>query len=336
MFILESKSYNRKKRGKSHVGRWILCFLALLVTFSPPLLRTQIVSSAPQIGMGSDLLLTTFIPQVHQQICQVSSHNEIGVGGIEVEKPSFEIMLYTVQEGDTLGEIAQRRGLNLDTIISANQSIRNISSLRVGQRLRIPNQKGVFHKVKKGQTISNISSAYKISVEKILEANDISKPKDLLAGKEIFIPGARLLPSAKEYLVGGIGFIRPVSNGWFSSGYGYRRDPFNGKIRFHTGIDIGCYQGTPIRASKSGKVSFSGWISGYGNTVIIKHTGGYSTKYAHNMRNLVAKGTYVRQGQVIALVGNTGRSIGSHLHFEICKNGCPVNPASFISIPSHR
>jgi len=333
---MEAKNYNRKKRGKSHVGMGILVFLALLVTFFPPLIRSQIVGSCPQRGVGSDLLLTTVIPQIHKQICQVSETNEIGVGGIEVDKPSFETMLYTVQPGDTLWEIAQRRGLNLDTLLSANQRIKNVSSLRVGQRLRIPNQNGVFHKVKKGQTLSNISRAYNVSVEKIIEDKNISKPKKLLAGREIFIPGARLLPATKEYLLGGIGFIRPVRTGWLSSGYGYRRDPFSKKIRFHTGVDIASYQGTPVRASKSGKVIYSGWVRGYGNMIVIKHTGGYTTKYGHNLRNLVSKGMYVRQGQIIALVGSSGRSKGSHLHFEICKNGRPVNPASFISLPHRR
>lgn len=335
MFIMEAKHYNRKKKTKGYRGIWILIFLALSVTFSPLLLKGQIITTPPQIGMENDLLLTTFIPQVHKQICQVNN-NEVGIGGIEVDTPSFEIMLYTVQSGDTLWEIAHRQGLNVDTVISANRNIKGGSSIREGQRLRIPNQKGVFHKVKEGQTISEISNDYKISVEKILETNDISKPKQLVAGKEIFIPGAKLLPATKEYLLGGIGFIRPVGNGWFSSGYGYRRDPFSNEIRFHTGVDLSAYQGTPIRASKGGKVTFSGWEQGYGYMVVIDHGDGYSTKYAHTMKNLVSQGMYVRQGQVIALVGNTGRSKGSHLHFEICKNGRQVNPASFISLPRER
>ncbi len=334
MFIMEAKNHNRKKRGKNHIGLWILTFLALLVTFSPPLFRNQILTSTPQRGMESDLLLTTVIPQVPQQICQVNNNN-IGIGGIEVDTPSFETILYTVRPEDTLWDIAQRQGVNVDTLVSANQSIKNVSSLRAGQRLRIPNQKGVFHKIKSGETLSNISDVYKVNLGKIIETNNISKPKNLIEGKEIFIPGAKLLPAAKEYLLGDIGFIRPVRSGWFSSGYGYRRDPFNGQVRFHTGVDIGSYQGTQISASKSGKVTFSGWVGGYGNMVVIQHTNGYSTRYAHNLRNLVSKGMYVRQGQIIALVGNTGRSDGSHLHFEICKNNHPVNPTSFISLP-HR
>jgi len=329
---MEAKSYKRKRGGGKHVGRWILCFIALLVTFAPSLLRNQKVNNLPQMGIESDLLLTTFLPQVPHQICQVSD-NKVGVGGIEVDAPRFETMLYTVQTGDSLWEIAHQQRLKLDTILSANQSIKNAKLLRVGQKLRIPNQEGIFHEVKKGQTISSISGVYKIEAKKILKANKISDPRKLPEGREIFIPGAKLFPPTKEYLVGDIGFLCPLKGGWFSSGYGYRRDPFDGKIRFHTGIDIGAYQGTQIMASKGGNVIYSGWISGYGNIVIIKHEDGYITKYAHNSVNLVSEGMYVRQGQVIALVGNTGRSEGSHLHFEICKNGETVNPASFISPP---
>jgi len=334
MFIREAKIDKRKKRGKSHIGRWILVYSALVITFLPPMMRSQKVSQLPKIGLENDLLLTTFLPQVPKQIPQVS--NNIGVGGIEVETPTFETILYTVQLGDTLWEIAHREGLNVDTILGANKSVRKRGFLRTGQKIRIPNQKGVFHEVTEGQTLSSISKIYKVSKEKIMEINNISDSKPLVAGKEIFIPGAKLLPSSKEYLLGEIGFLRPVRSGWFSSGYGYRRDPFNGEIRFHTGVDLGAYEGTPILASKSGEVTFSGWISGYGNIVVVKHTNGYSTKYAHTARNLVSKGMFVRQGQVIALAGNTGRSEGPHLHFEICKNGIPVDPTSFISLPRGR
>ncbi len=335
MFIMEAKAFRRKNKNKTHIGRWVLLFFALLVTFSPTFFKNQILAHQFKIGSQSDLLLTTFYPQVQHYVCKTNYNQTIGIGGIEVDKPSFETLFYTVRSGDTVGEIAQRQGIKVATVLGANQSIKSINSLRVGQRLRIPNQDGVFHKIQSGQTLSNISKTYKVSLGKILETNDISKPTNIVAGKEVFIPGAKLLPSSKEYLLSGIGFIRPVTAGHFSSGYGYRKDPFNGNIRFHTGIDFVAYQGTPIRASRSGEIIYSGWIGGYGNTVVIRHTGGYVTKYAHNLKNLVSKGMYVNQGQVIGLVGNTGRSLGSHLHFEILKNGRPVNPASFLSLPRH-
>lgn len=336
---MESKNHNNRKRGrgnKSHIGRWILVFFALLFTFLPPLFRTQISANTPQLRLESDLLLTTFSPQVHSQICEVNN-SKVGIGGIEVDEPSFETMFYTVQPGDTLYNIAIRKKINVDTVLSANRNVKGLNSLRIGQKLRIPNQKGIFHKVQKGQTITNIASAYKINAQKILEANNISKPENISAGKEIFIPGAKLLPSTQQYLLGSeIGFLQPVNGGWLSSGYGYRRDPFTAEIRFHTGVDIATYYGASIRASKRGIVTFSGWQQGYGNIVVIKHPDGYFTKYAHAMKNLVSKGDYVRQGQTIALVGSTGRSIGPHLHFEICKNGQLINPSSFISLPRGR
>lgn len=341
MFIMEARrNYNRKKgRGsKRYIGRWILVFFALLFTFLPPLFRSQADTNSSQVKLESDLLLTTFTPEAQYQICEVNNNNnQVGIGGIEVEEPVFDTMFYTVQPGDTLYNIATRKKVNIDTVLSANRNVKKLGLLRIGQKLRIPNQKGVFHKVEKGQTISKISSLYKVDAEKILEVNSISRPKSLTSGTEIFIPGAKLLPSTQQYLLGSdIGFIQPISGGWFSSGYGYRRDPFTNEIRFHTGVDIAAYSGASIRASKSGKVTFSGWQKGYGNIIVIKHSDGYWTKYAHNLKNLVSQGDYVRQGQVIGLVGSTGRSIGSHLHFEICKNGHAVNPASFISLPHGR
>lgn len=335
MFIMEAKAYKRKQKNKAHPGRWILLFLALLITFSPTFFKNQILAYQFKIGAKSDLLLTTFYPKIQHYVCKTNYNQAIGIGGVEVDKPSFETLFYTVRPGDTVGEIAQKEGVKVDTILGANQSVKSISSLRVGQRLRIPNQDGVFHKVQNGQTLSNISKTYKVSLEKILDTNDISRPKNIIAGKEIFIPGAKILPSSKEYLLGGIGFIRPVSAGYFSSGYGYRRDPFCGSIRFHTGVDFSAWQGTPIRASRSGEVVYSDWMNGYGNTIVVRHTGGYATRYAHCSRNLVSRGMYVNQGQTIGLVGNTGRSMGAHVHFEILKNGRPVNPSSFISLPRH-
>lgn len=116
-----------------------------------------------------------------------------------------------------------------------------------------------------------------------------------------------------------------------SSGYGNRTSPISGRSEFHTGIDIPAPRGTNIIAGDGGRIIYSGWMNGYGNTVIIDHGGGISTLYAHNSRNLVSVGQSVERGQVIGEVGATGFATGNHLHFEVRVNGSHVDPMPYLN-----
>ncbi len=118
----------------------------------------------------------------------------------------------------------------------------------------------------------------------------------------------------------------PVQGGKISSGFGQRSDPFTGAYRFHHGLDVAAPEGSDIHPLKQGKVVFSGTQTGYGNVVIVDHGDGFVTKYAHNKTNLVQEGETVTSNTVIAKVGNTGKSTGSHTHFEVIYNGADVNP----------
>lgn len=122
----------------------------------------------------------------------------------------------------------------------------------------------------------------------------------------------------------------PVETDWFSSGYGYRIDPFTGKRAFHEGVDFIAEVGAPIKAAAGGVVIYSDRHPEYGNMVEIDHGDGLVTRYAHASKCLVNLGEVVLQGQKIAEVGNTGRSTGPHLHFEIRHNDKPQNPARFL------
>ena len=122
----------------------------------------------------------------------------------------------------------------------------------------------------------------------------------------------------------------PVSHAWISSRFAYRISPFTGRREFHRGIDMAGREGSPIKAIASGIVERVGHYGAYGNLVEIKHPGGYSTLYAHNQAILVNKGDMVKKGQAIALLGNTGRSTGPHLHFEVIKDGKRINPRPYI------
>lgn len=124
---------------------------------------------------------------------------------------------------------------------------------------------------------------------------------------------------------------RPVSKGWMSSGFGKRTDPFKGKKAFHRGVDFAGATGTEVVTVASGVVVRSHNNSGYGNVVEVRHADGYSTLYAHNKENLVKTGDMVTKGQTIALLGNTGRSSGPHVHFEVHHNGKIINPHRFLN-----
>jgi murein DD-endopeptidase MepM/ murein hydrolase activator NlpD len=115
--------------------------------------------------------------------------------------------------------------------------------------------------------------------------------------------------------------------GLVTSPYGWRRDPFTGATRFHSGVDIGLAYGTPVRAAASGQVVFAGANGGYGNMVVIERPSGQQVRYAHLAAQNVRAGDVVEQGQVIGQVGNTGRSTGAHLHVEVIENGRAVDPA---------
>ena len=123
---------------------------------------------------------------------------------------------------------------------------------------------------------------------------------------------------------------RPILSGWLSSRYGTRIDPFSGKKAWHEGVDFAGKAGADIVAVASGVVSWSGERYGFGKMVEVAHGDGVITRYAHNQENLVKVGDMVRRGDVVARMGNSGRSTGPHVHFEVHKNGRPVDPASYL------
>jgi murein DD-endopeptidase MepM/ murein hydrolase activator NlpD len=124
--------------------------------------------------------------------------------------------------------------------------------------------------------------------------------------------------------------LSPIEDGWFSSNFGWRIDPFNGEKSFHDGIDFPAEVGTTIEAAASGKVVFADLHPAYGKMLEIDHGNGLVSRYAHCSMLLVKEGDLVMRGQRVATVGSTGRSTGPHLHFEVRLNGVPQNPARFL------
>lgn len=139
----------------------------------------------------------------------------------------------------------------------------------------------------------------------------------LLASREF---GMRSMP-------GGL----PLIGGWISSHFGHRTDPITGRGAFHAGVDFAGSPGSKVIAVGPGVVSFAGYKSGYGNVVEVTHPTGFMTRYGHNSRNLVRVGQSVQKGDSLAVIGSTGRSTGTHVHFEVLKDGTVVNPRKYLS-----
>lgn len=199
---------------------------------------------------------------------------------------------------------------------------------------------GVYHTVQKGQTLYRIAKTYELDVKVLQRANHIGDPSKLKEGTRLWIPGARRVlqipdkphpHTAKKKTSPTVkprkGFFIWPTKGTLTSRFGMR----NG--RKHEGIDIAAPKGTPVHSAADGKVVFSGWgPTGYGKMVIIKHKHHLTTLYAHNSKLLVKKGSRVKQGQRISLMGNTGRSTGPHLHFEVRNDTHPKDPIKYLSV----
>ena len=152
----------------------------------------------------------------------------------------------------------------------------------------------------------------------------------LFARREVQFDVLAGLLSAEQLRVEATPAGRPIRSGWQSSPYGHRIDPISGARAWHDGVDFAGREGSDILAVASGVVSWSGHKSGYGTMVEVSHGDGLITRYAHNQENLVDVGDLVRRGDVIALMGSSGRSTGPHVHFEVFKHGRAVDPATYV------
>ncbi len=124
---------------------------------------------------------------------------------------------------------------------------------------------------------------------------------------------------------------RPITSGWLSSYFGMRTDPFTGRQERHKGVDFAGKAGSDVVAVAAGVVTWAGRRFGYGQLVEINHGNGYTTRYGHNQKIKVQVGDAVKKGQALALMGSTGRSTGPHVHFEVLRDGKPVDPMQYIS-----
>jgi len=252
------------------------------------------------------------------------------VGGAGVGVLPLDIKRYVVKEGDTLSGIAERLGLDLDTVASLNRHWGSgVHLVRVGEEILVPNQDGIYLPAE--ADLSKMASGRGVPLEAVLAVNRLEAGQ-VRQGQPLFFPGVQHHGIERSVVIG-TAFLRPVL-GWTSSAYGYRKDPFTEVLQFHRGVDIAAPAGSPVRVALDGKVTVVREDPVLGLYIMVRHQIGYSTVYGHLQQALVKPGAAVARGQRIGLIGSSGKATGPHLHFEVRKAGRPVNTTGLLS--THR
>jgi len=251
------------------------------------------------------------------------------------KKNRKDVVVYTVQPGETVSSLAQDFGLSEATIRFANGLSSN--ALKNGQKLIITPKDGIIYTVGLGDNLSSIAQNYSATVNHIRKYNKLSEDSRIFAGQKLFLPDATI-PTVTSRSSAGYGYIPPVNPNaqgqfaWPTSTARHTLSQSFGRTNYsawHTGIDLTRVNGHGIFASASGTVKTS-WMRGYGNIIIINHGNGYETYYAHLKEFKVSNGQRINQGDLIGIMGSTGWSTGVHLHFEIRYNGSPLNPLNYL------
>ena len=239
-------------------------------------------------------------------------------------KSDADVQQHLVQKGDTLWGLSRKYKVPLKSIAQANR-IKLTKRLQIGEKLLIPgtSTQEAWYFVKAGDTLWNISRRYNVELKDLQRVNAIASPRHLQIGTKIRIPNGEVLFT----------FANPLRVPLVvTSKYGYRPHPVTGRYQMHEGVDFRAATGTPVYASRDGKVIFAGQKGGYGKVVGIEHENDFTTWYGHLSRISVKTGQGVPQGKVIGLSGNTGISTGPHLHFEIRYKGRSEKPTQYLII----
>jgi murein DD-endopeptidase MepM/ murein hydrolase activator NlpD len=297
-----------------------------------------VASSLPGSGNEDPRIIQTFDPNTQG----ISLNSIVNLKTAISDKPRAEIIDYEVKTGETVSQIAEKFGVDTDTIKWAND-LTNINSVKPGDTLKIMPVTGVAVTVKSGDNLESLAKKYSASAQGILDYpfNDVPDDQRLKVGQVLIIPDgsppeapAPAKPKVKpQYLAQGStgptfsapaggSFIWPAASQGVSTYFAW----------WHPGIDLPNRSAPAIVASDGGRVVVAGWPDnyGYGNRVVIDHGNGYQTLYAHLSNVYVSSGQQVSRGQSIGQMGNTGRSTGTHLHFEIHFRGIAINPLAIL------
>ena len=251
-----------------------------------------------------------------------------------LKTPGIQYSLYHPQVGETYSTIAKKFDLLETTLRSLNQA-NDKSQPSAENPLFIPSKDGIYHLVRSGQGLADISRAYGIPLRDVLIANQKRDDSDLHAGDVLYLPGASYLDQKDPRWITLVsleaqkGFLKPTT-GRFADGFGNRVHPISHKVIFHEGLDLAPGFGHKVVAAQDGKVIFANLRAGYGRLIILDHGAGLTSYYAHLDEILVKPNQWVKRGDLIGKVGKTGRVTGPHLHFEVRLYGKPQNPLLYL------
>ncbi len=306
----------------SFVRRVYLCVAVVLALLWFGMLALALHAMKPEM-----LFLTSApAPSPPEALSDLSSFQEAS---------GIHFSTYHAQDGDTFSGIAQNFHLTEQTLRSLNQA-NDSTQPEIGALLLIPSKNGIFHMARPGQSLADIARAYGISLEDVLQSNPQRGDADLKPGDILYLPGATYLTRqdvrwlALVSLSTQKGFLKPTT-GRFADGFGMRLHPITHKMEFHQGLDLAPGWGARVVASQDGQVIFAGIRAGYGRLIILDHGQGLTSWYAHLDEILVKLGQRVGRGELIGKVGDSGRTTGPHLHFEVRLNGKPRNPLLYLA-----
>ena len=315
---------------------------------------TPTPTEAPEIEPGADGLKEMFFGErveISEAYVSASLITSVEEAADQITKESAKNEIYEVKSGDTLSTIANNHGLYVKDVLKLNSGLSENTMLQIGDEIiiTVPQpeltvmtvEQSTYEEAYHGEVqYIDVDDWYTTKTEVVQEAVEgthrvtamITKRNGTEESREIVNEEILQEPVCKIVKRGTKTpptFIKPLSGGRQTSGYGRRKAPTKGASTNHRAIDWATPTGTAIWASSGGTVSVAGWQSGYGYVVYINHPDGKQTRYGHLSKILVSTGQKVKQGQKIALSGNTGRSTGPHLHFELRVNGTPVNPYNY-------
>lgn len=307
-------------------------------TYQWPFLHISLILLAIAGAASAPILASSYPGAIPQTLADFTPPSAVAitldsVGGVETkvsDKPRDQVITYTVQNGDTLRKIADQFGISIDTIKWAN-NLRS-DALSIDQTLKIPPVTGIVYKVREGETIYTIAKKFRTEAQKIVNFpfNDFTDPETfaLAVGQTLIVPDG-IQPEAAPVIYP---FIPTV----FAGGTGQLSWPTSGAITqypswYHNALDIANPAAPGVTAADNGVVVLVEYLKwGYGDHVMIDHGNGLATLYGHMQAIYVKPGDKVAKVQVIGKMGSTGRSTGTHLHFEVRKNGAVVNPMSYL------
>lgn len=314
------------------VGLLIFAPLSVYASYSqlPTMANDSVTEAVPEtvtISSGIDLPALVATNSVDPIVArgggevQVYDNSLVSSGPVGADviaatrQQTGEISVYVVRPGDSLSQIAEMFDVTTNTVLWAND-LRSATDIQPGDTLVILPVAGVRHIVKSGDTIATIAKRYDADVDEILAYNQLASADAVTVGMTVIVPGGKVAAPVRSVT---------TSGGSAATGGNWLSHPAPGTIKTqgihgYNAVDFAAAAGTPIRAAAAGEVivsKSSGWNGGYGNYIVVRHGNGAQTLYSHLSRNDVGVGAYVNQGQVIGGIGNTGRSTGPHLHFEV-------------------